>query len=86
LQALPDWIEDFSEWAQGSEEPFDAWDRVVVRVHQVSRGAGSGALVEGDYWFVFKLAEGKVMRLDIHSNRSQAFDAAGLSELPDPRI
>ncbi len=80
LQALSEWVEDFTEWSNASEELIDAGDRVVARVHQVARGAGSGVPVEADYWLIFTLADGNVTRLDIYSDRGQALAAAGLRQ------
>jgi hypothetical protein len=46
----------------------------------MARGAGSCAPIEGDYWFVFTIAERKVTRLDIYSNEGDALEAVGLRE------
>jgi ketosteroid isomerase-like protein len=80
LRALQEWTEDFSEWSHRGEEYIDAGSQVVVRVHQTARGAGSGAPIEGDYWFVFTIAERQVTRLEIYSNRGEALEAVGLSD------
>jgi hypothetical protein len=55
---------------------------VVVRVHQSARGQASGAQVEGDFWFVYTMAEREITRLDIYANRAQALEAVGLLEKP----
>jgi ketosteroid isomerase-like protein len=80
LRAQQEWTEGFSDWSQRREDCIDAGDRVVVRVHQTARGAGSGVPIEGDYWLVFTLAERKVIRLDIYSNEGDALEAAGLRD------
>jgi hypothetical protein len=80
LRAREGWTEDFSEWSPRGEEYIDAGNHVVVRVHQMARGAGSCAPIEGDYWFVFTIAERKVTRLDIYSNEGDALEAVGLRE------
>ncbi len=80
LEMTADWVEGFAEWSATPEEFIDADDRVVVRVHQSGRGASSGARVESEFWFVFTISARKILRLDIHINRSDAFEAAGLRE------
>jgi ketosteroid isomerase-like protein len=80
LQATADWIEGFAEFSVAGEEFIDAGERVVVRVHQTARGEASGAPVEGDFWFVFAIAGGKVVRCDIYIDKGRAFEAAGLEE------
>jgi uncharacterized protein len=80
LQALFDWAESFEELVITAEEYIDAGDQVVVRTRQRARGSGSGAQVETDLWYVYSVRAGKVVRIDIVQNRSEALEAAGLSE------
>ncbi|MBA3300946.1 MAG: nuclear transport factor 2 family protein [Thermoleophilaceae bacterium] len=83
LQVTAEWIEDFDEFQMWGEEYFDAGDRVVVRFVQRGRGAGSGALVQRDFWFMYEIGGGKVIRLDLYGERAQAFEAAGLASAAD---
>jgi ketosteroid isomerase-like protein len=80
LQATADWTEDFSEWSVIPEEFIDAGDRVLVRVRQMARGETSGIPVEGEFWFVFEMREGRVAKWSFYIRRGEAFEAAGLRE------
>ena len=81
LQVTLDWAEGFDELVATAEEHIDAGgDQVVTRVRHKSRGAESGAPVETDLWYIWTIREGKSVRADIFNDRSQALEAAGLSE------
>ena len=79
MALMADWTEGFDEWSYRAEEFFDAGDRVVVRLHQWGRGAGSGVPVAGDYWLTYLVEDGMVTRFSIFTDREQAFAWAGLS-------
>jgi ketosteroid isomerase-like protein len=79
LALMADWVESFEEWSYQAEEFIDAGDHVVVRVHQSGRGAGSGALVEGDFWLTYAFEDGKVRRFTLFADRERAFEEAGIS-------
>jgi ketosteroid isomerase-like protein len=55
-------------------------DRLVVVVRVTGRGKGSGANVEQRNGQVWTFAGGKIARVDSYMSRTEAFDAAGLSE------
>ena len=58
-------------------------DKVLVRQHVWSRGAGSGIEVEADFWAVWTFDEGGlVTRIEVFSihQEEEALEAAGLSE------
>ena len=76
---MADWVEGFEEWSFRAEEYVDAGDHVVVRIRQWGRGAGSGVPVEADNWIVYAVEDGLVTRVQIHSDRDQAYAAAGVS-------
>jgi ketosteroid isomerase-like protein len=80
LQLTLDWAESFDELVVTAEEFTDAGDQVVVRTLHKSRGAQSGAPVEADVWYVFTVHAGKSVRVDVFNDRSEALEAAGLSE------
>jgi ketosteroid isomerase-like protein len=79
LRLMADWVEGFEEWSYEAEEYVDAGDRVVVRLRQWGRGAGSGAPVEAQNWIVYALEDGLIRRVHIYSDGRQAYAAAGLS-------
>jgi ketosteroid isomerase-like protein len=83
-QLLADWLEGFSESSFQSDEKYiEAGDYVIVHQHQQGRGAGSGALVEGDFWLLYGFAEGKVIRLDIYADKHEALEATGMHGVGD---
>jgi len=80
LQATAEWTEDFAEWSVIPEEFIDAGDHVLVRVLQRARGEASGATVEGQFWFLFGVREGRISKLHFYLHESKAREASGLSE------
>ena len=80
LKATADWTEGFDQWTVRAEEFIEAGDDVVVRLHQRARGRTSGVPIEGEFWFVFTLSGGRMLRLDMHTSKGLAFDVAGLAE------
>jgi ketosteroid isomerase-like protein len=80
LALMADWVEGFEEWSYRAEEFIDAGDHVVVRLHQWGRGAGSGAMVDGDYWLTYAFEGGKVRPFTIFSDRERAFEETGISD------
>jgi ketosteroid isomerase-like protein len=80
LDVVADWMRTFEEFKMTGEEFIDAGDHVVVRVAQQARGAGSGVPVTATFWFVHWVRDGKMVTFDMYAARSQAFEAASLSE------
>ncbi len=54
--------------------------KVLVHPRYELRGAGSGAEVEHDYWFVATVREGKILRVRWFTDGFEAREAAGPSE------
>jgi ketosteroid isomerase-like protein len=71
---------EFSEFEAHPEEMIDAGDKVVVVVFQRGRGKASGAEVERRVGQVWTVLGGKAIRWQIFKDRSEALQAAGLSE------
>lgn len=82
LQAFADWTADFGEFEMSTGEFIDAGDRVVVEVFQRAKGQASGAEVGGRFWFVYEIADRRIVRQDIFNAKRQAFEAAGLDRKP----
>jgi ketosteroid isomerase-like protein len=80
LDLLADWNERFTDLSATAEEFIEAGDQVVVRNRQVARGETSGAPVESEFWFVYTLSAGKIVRQDYYTDRAEALEAVGLSE------
>lgn len=80
LQMYADWTAEFGEFEMATREFKDVGDRVVVEVFQRGRGRASQAAVEGSFWFVYTVTDGKIVRQDVFKDRDQALEAAGLRE------
>jgi len=74
------WSSAFEELKVTFEEIIDAGDQVVVVAHHEGRGRVSGVEVDSRYYEVYTVREGKVSRIDEYADRSEALEAAGLSE------
>jgi ketosteroid isomerase-like protein len=55
-------------------------DRVVVAVRMRARGRASGIPVDARFYDVYTLRQGKIVRMDQFTRRSEALEAAGLHE------
>jgi ketosteroid isomerase-like protein len=62
------------------EEIIDTGDELIVFVHEVARGRESGVVVETDTTTISTFREGMIVRVRSFMDRSQALEAAGLSE------
>jgi ketosteroid isomerase-like protein len=72
-------IRDSFEWTPREVERVDAGaDKVLGHPRYDLRGAGSGAEVELDQWFVATVREGKILRLQWFTDGVEAREAAGL--------
>ena len=80
IKSFVDWTEDIDDFKVVAEEFLDNGDYVVVRTRQTGSGKSSGAPMEGLFWFVCQMREGKTVRLDILISEQEALKAAGLSE------
>ena len=75
---LGDWGAAWSSFTMEPEEYIDAGDCVVVIVRMRATGARSGIEVDRQDGLVYRLAHGRVARLDYYNSRRQALEAAGL--------
>ena len=55
---------------------YDCGGRIVVRVQALARGLGSGAEVEGRFFHVWWMRDGKIAHGKVFLRRSDAIDAA----------
>jgi hypothetical protein len=75
-----EWLDPFESFYAHPEEFIDAGEAVVVRVRQGGRGKQSGAEVEmAPYWQVYRLRDGRAMRIEIYLEQGEALTAAGLA-------
>ena len=81
LQALGDYLETVGDWRVEVEELIDvSRNRVLGIGRVVARGKGSGTPVLQAIFSAFTLRNGKVTRIEDHTERAAAVAAAGLSE------
>ena len=74
---------DGEAWEERRIEPegfLDAGSEVVVSFHEFRRGRGSGVELEIDTAAVFKVRDGRVLRMQGFLDRAAARKAVGLSE------
>jgi ketosteroid isomerase-like protein len=75
-----DWLGTWSDHTIETREYIDAGDSVIVVFHQSGKGRGSGVRTERDFFGVYDLENSKVVRFRQYESRSDALEAAGLSE------
>ena len=55
----------------------DSGDRVLVTVRLGGRGRGSGIEIDALFYDVYTLRDGKIVRMDQFTERTQALEAVG---------
>jgi ketosteroid isomerase-like protein len=79
-QFFRDWAGSFEDYFAHAEQFTDGGDgQVVVRARQGGRGRQSGADLDMRYWQVFRLKGGRVVRVEVYSEESEALEAVGLA-------
>jgi ketosteroid isomerase-like protein len=69
----------FDSYYAHAEDFIDAGEAVVVRFRQGGRGKQSGADVEmPPYWQVYRLRDGRAVRIEVYKEQGEALKAAGL--------
>ena len=74
------WLENWEGHQVDVEEMKDRADSVVACLHPTGRGKMSGVEVDLRLYVHFKLRGGKMVYLYEYADRSEALEAAGLSE------
>jgi ketosteroid isomerase-like protein len=80
MRAFDDYFAVWERIDLRPEEIIDTGDKLIVFVHEVARGRESGVVVETDTATISTLQEGRIVRVRSFMDRSQALEAAGLSE------
>jgi uncharacterized protein len=75
------WLSGWTDWRAEADEFLEVGDHVVVLASYIGRGRGSGVEIRQEGAHVFKLRDGKVVRLEIFANRRKALESVGA--LPD---
>ena len=74
-----EWGAFFAEYWAEAHEFIDAGESVIVRVHQGGRGRVSTVDVEMPaYWQLYRLRDGRAVRVEIYRDWADAWRAAGL--------
>jgi ketosteroid isomerase-like protein len=80
LDWMKEWAEAWEEIDYTPEEFTEAGDSVLVRVLYDGRGKGSKVRVEGRFWYLLKLRNGRLLSWRLYPEKAEALEAAGLSE------
>jgi ketosteroid isomerase-like protein len=78
--SLARWKGEWDDYKLMPEEFVDTGDRVVVTVRLGARGRGSGVEVDARFYDLYTLRDGKIVRMDQFTERSEALEAMGRSE------
>ena len=73
------WGEGWESWRMDDVEFRPAGDDAVIALFRiVARGAHSGLELERDDAIVYRIRDGKIVRIEYFNDQRQALDAAGL--------
>lgn len=72
------WLSPWAHWEAEPDEFLEFGDHVVVLTTYRGTGKGSGVGIEQEGAHVFKLRDGKVVRLEIFASRERALAAVAL--------
>jgi len=78
--SLARWKGEWDDYELVPEEFVDRGDRVVVTVRLGGRGRGSGVEIGARFYDVYTLCDGRIVRMDQFTRRSEALEAVGRSE------
>jgi ketosteroid isomerase-like protein len=73
------WLETWDEHRLDVDEVVEEGDSVVVCIHILARGKGSGATADVRFYAQIRTREGKVAYIYDHEERAAALEAAGLA-------
>jgi ketosteroid isomerase-like protein len=76
--SLVRWKSEWDDYELVPEGFEDMGDRVLVAVLVRARGRGSGVEVDARFHEVYTLHQGKIVRMDQFTQRSEALEAVGL--------
>jgi ketosteroid isomerase-like protein len=77
---LAHWKAEWDDYEVIPEEFVDRGDHVIVTVRLRGRGRGSGVEIDARFYDVYTLRDGKIVRMDQFTERSEALEAVGLAE------
>jgi ketosteroid isomerase-like protein len=73
--SLAHWKAEWDDYTLAAEELVDMGDRVLVTVRLGGRGRGSGVEIDARFYDVYALRDGKIVRMDQFTDRSEAIAA-----------
>jgi ketosteroid isomerase-like protein len=71
------WLSGWEDWRAEADDFLEFGDTVVVLASYYGRGKGSGVEIHQEGAHVFKLRDGKVVRLEIFASRKRAMESVG---------
>ena len=78
-QFFRDWAGSFDGYYAHAEELTDAGQgQVLVQARQGGRGKASGIELDMRYWQVFRMRDGRAIRVEVYSDKREALEAVGL--------
>ncbi len=78
--SLARWKGEWDDYKLMPEEFVERGDRVVVTVRLGGRGRGSGVEIDARFYDVYTLRDGKIVRMDQFTERSEALEAVARAE------
>jgi ketosteroid isomerase-like protein len=78
--SLVRWKSEWDDYELVPEEFDDMGDRVIVAVRLRGRGRGSGVEVDARFYDVYTVHQGKIIRMDQFTQRSEALEDVALRE------
>ena len=86
LEAVSDWLETVDDWRIEVDELVDGTqDRALVIGRVRARGKGSGVPIRQALFTAVTVKDGKVARIEDHTDRASGLKAVGLAELGTAR-
>ena len=74
-QRLRTWLSGWEDWRAEADEFLEIGDHVVVLTTYRGHGKGSGVEIVTEGAHVFKVSDGKVVRLEIFASREKAIES-----------
>jgi ketosteroid isomerase-like protein len=81
---LQAWLREWENWRAEPEEYVELGDYVVVLARYHGKGRGSGVEIEQEGAHVFRLRDGKVIRLEIFASRARAIESVHAALAAEP--
>lgn len=80
FEGFKQWTRQWEEaWEQISYEPAEFIDvddsHLVVRVHVIGRGAGSGVEIDREFGWLYEVEDGHITRYHLYDNAEKAVEA-----------